>query len=135
MAEIERSPTPELDEVVIDEPEPEMPVAKPKKVKEDKRKKPRTEKQIAAFEHMRQKRKDLIAQKKAGKQQQEHAAPPTMERMETPHSAVTPSVVNNYFYSDHPPPPRAPTPEPVRQPEPKPQYEEPPTVAREIYFG
>lgn len=162
MSDIERSPTPEheleLDDEVTDieiEPAPAPAPAKPKKVKEDKRKKPRTEKQIAAFELMRQKRKNLIAQKKeltAGyKKQMDHHVKTTGAR---PPVAVAPlpSVVNNYFYGgdysnevsmpENETPRRVsrrvsrpePEPEPEQVPEPE-YYEEPPTPPVQIYFG
>jgi len=167
MSDIERSPTPEheleLDDEVTDieiEPAPAPAPAKPKKVKEDKRKKPRTEKQIAAFELMRQKRKNLIAQKKeltAGyKKQMDHHVKTTGAR---PPVAVAPlpSVVNNYFYGgdysnevsmpENETPRRVsrrvsrpePEPEPEQVPEPEEyrarEYEEPPTPPVQIYFG
>lgn len=142
MSAIERND----DDIPDEQPEPvsEPAPPTPKAGKEDKRKKPRTEKQIAAFELMREKRKALIAQKKElaktaqAPQAPQAPSPPLLARTES----VQPSVVNNYFYSEYAPPPhqepptprarpRAPTPEPdTEPPEPEPQ-----TYAREIYFG
>jgi hypothetical protein len=144
------------DEPIDDEPEPEPePLPPPvKAVKADGRKKPRSAKQEAAFKAMTEKRKMMIAQKKAGHTAAKAAdmslATTTPTRTASapaaaPLHAPTPAAhgtVNNYYYYSHDPdtpPPRAPK---LKRSAPEPEYEdtssddeEIPTARQTIYFG
>jgi len=144
MSAIERDDEPMIDDEPIDEPEPEPLPPPVKAAKADGRKKPRSAKQEAAFKAMTEKRKMLIAQKKAG-----HTPTRT-----TPAAAPTPAAqgtVNNYYYYSHEmgqpvdtPPPKAPKLQ-RSKPAPEPEYEdtssddddyaEIPTARQTIYFG
>ena len=135
-----------IDGPMMDDPEPEPLPPPVKAAKADGRKKPRSAKQEAAFKAMTEKRKMLIAQKKAG-----HTPTRT-----TPAAAPTPAAqgtVNNYYYYSHEmgqpvdtPPPKAPKLQRSKPaPAPGPEYEdtssddddyaEIPTARQTIYFG
>ena len=114
-------PVEPIDEVVIEEvqPEPEPEPEKPKKVK-----KPRSEKQIAAFEKAKQKRAEGIASRKKQKEDdkalkkelkkkavesiQDPVVPVVHEKPVTKPVINTPNpreqVVNNYYYYGMAPP-------------------------------
>ena len=88
MSDIERTDDPLIDEPeATPEPTPEPP--------KDGRKKPRSEKQEAAFKRMTEKRKELIAKKKEAKDPRSQTPAPPVPQ---PRS----EVVNNYYYYNEP---------------------------------